>query len=219
MPTRYRTCRRQLLLSSLAAATLALTTGCSRKTHRNGRTLAPDATLLCLGDSLTFGHGAAPEASYPRQLEILTGHAARNAGVNGDTTEGALARLPALLEETKPDLVLVSIGGNDFLRSLPLEGTRAALKQILQTASRDAQVVLIAQPQPVLLSAVIGSLKDHPVYAEVAAETGTALYPDGWSTVLSRPELRSDRIHANAAGYHRFAEGLAKWLREREFVA
>lgn len=219
MRARHSPFRRQLLLGGLAATALALATGCSRKKRPLGRMLAPDATLLCLGDSLTFGQGAAPQASYPSQLEALTGHATRNAGVNGDTAAAALARLPALLEEVTPGLVLVSIGGNDFLRNLPLEDTRAALKQIVQTASANAQVVLMAQPQPTVLAAATGSLKDHPLYTEVATETGTALYSDGWSAVLSRPELRADPVHANAAGYRRFAEGLATWLREMRFVA
>ena len=209
--------RRHLLSSGLAAA-LLLATGCSKSSKPKGKTLAKDATLLCLGDSLTFGYGAAADASYPQRLEQLTGHATKNAGVNGDTAEAALARLPELLQGSLPGLVLVSVGGNDFLRGLPLERTRAALRQLLQTASRDTQVVLIGQPRPVLMATLTGSLKDHEVYAEVAAETGVALFADGWSYVLSRAELRYDQIHANAQGYGLFAERLAQWLRDMKFV-
>lgn len=209
--------RRHLLLGSLAGA-LTLAAGCSRAPKPKGKTLAKEASLLCLGDSLTFGFGATPDTSYPRQLEALTGHATHNAGVNGDTAEGALARLPTLLQDTTPGLVLVSIGGNDFLRNRPLEDTRAALRQIVQTAAGQTQVVLIAQPRPAVLAAMTGSLSDHAVYAEVASETGVALYAKGWSDVLSRAELRSDPIHANAQGYRRFAEGLAGWLRTQRFL-
>jgi len=131
--------------------------------------------LLCLGDSLTFGYGAAVGTGYPQQLEQLTGYVTKNAGVNGDTAEGALARLPALLQENTPGLVLISIGGNDFLRGLPLDRTRAALKSLVQTAAAGAQVVLIAQPKPAFIAAATGSLSDHEVYAEVAKETGTLL--------------------------------------------
>lgn len=212
------TFRRQLVLGSLTS-TLLLTAGCSKSAKPKGTTLPKEATLLCLGDSLTFGYGAATGGSYPQQLEQLTGHVTQNAGINGDTTAGALARLPSLLQENTPGLVLVSIGGNDFLRSMPLDRTRAALKSIVQTAAAGAQVVLIAQPKPVLLSAATGSLNDHEVYAEVAKETGTALFAGGWSYVLSRSELRSDQIHANTEGYKVFAERLAAWLREMKFVA
>jgi lysophospholipase L1-like esterase len=193
--------------------------GCSKSAKPRGQTLPKDATLLCLGDSLTFGYGATPDTSYPAVLEKLTGHVVKNAGANGDTAEGALQRLPALLENNKPGLVLVSIGANDFLRNLPLERTRASLKQIAEMVKATTQVVLIAEPRPVAMAAFTGSLKDHEVYAEVAQETGVPLFADGWSHVLSRAELRSDQIHANAEGYKVFAERLAAWLREAKFIA
>lgn len=210
--------QRRLLLAGMASA-LVLAAGCSKKAKPQGKTLPKEATLLCLGDSLTFGYGAAPGAAYPQQLEQLTGYVTQNAGVNGDTAEGALARLPALLQQNTPGLVLVSIGGNDFLRNMPLDRTRAALKSLVQTAAASSQVVLVAQPKPVLLAAATGSLNDHEVYAEVAKETGTPLFSDGWSYVLSRGELRSDQIHANAEGYKVFAERLAAWLRDMKFLA
>ena len=200
-------------------ASLLAASGCSRSPKPDARTLPKDATLLCLGDSLTFGYGATPETSYPARLEQLTGHPVKNAGANGDTAEGALQRLPALLENNKPGLVLVSIGANDFLRNLPLERTRASLRQIVETVKATTQVVLVAEPRPVALAAFTGSLNDHEVYAEVASETGVPLFGGGWSHVLSRAELRSDQIHANAEGYRVFAERLAAWLRERKFVA
>jgi len=214
----YHKLQRRLLLAGMASA-LMLAAGCSKKSRPQGKTLPKEATLLCLGDSLTFGYGAAAGAGYPQQLEQLTGYVTQNAGVNGDTAEGALARLPALLQQNTPGLVLVSIGGNDFLRNMPLERTRAALKSLVQTAAASTQVVLVAQPKPVLLAAATGSLNDHEVYAEVAKETGTPLFEGGWSYVLSRSELRSDQIHANAQGYKVFAERLAAWLRDMKFLA
>jgi acyl-CoA thioesterase-1 len=212
------TFRRQLLLGPLSCA-LLLAAGCSRQAKPQVKTLPKDATVLCLGDSLTYGFGAGAGATYPQKLEQLTGHVTQNAGVNGDTAEGALARLPGLLQGNQPSLVLVSIGANDFLRRLPLQGTRDALRQIVQTAASSAQVVLIAQPKPELAAHAFGALKDHELYAEVAAQTGVPLFSGGWTAVLSRPELRSDQIHANGPGYALFAERLAQWLREMKFVA
>jgi lysophospholipase L1-like esterase len=211
MPTTLTHSRRHLLLGSAASA-LLLAAGCSKKAKPQGKTLPKEAVLLCLGDSLTFGYGATAGGGYPQQLEQLTGYVTKNAGLNGDTAEGALARLPALLQENTPGLVLISIGGNDFLRGLPLDRTRAALKSLVQTAAASAQVVLIAQPKPAFIAAATNSLNDHEVYAEVAKETGTPLFSGGWSYVLSRSELRSDQIHANA-------ERLAAWLREMKFLA
>jgi lysophospholipase L1-like esterase len=218
MPAAHPLPRRHLLIAGAASA-LLLASGCSKSAKPKAQTLPKEATLLCLGDSLTFGYGASAGSSYPEQLEALTGHVTQNAGVNGDTSEGALARLPGLLQANTPGLLLVSIGGNDFLRNVPLERTRAALTQIVQTAQASTQVVLVAQPRPVLMAAALGSLKDHEVYAEVAAATGVPLFEAGWSHVLSRAELRSDQIHANTEGYKVFAERLADWLRKMKFVA
>lgn len=212
------TTRRRLLLTSALGA-LILATGCSKSAQPKAQTLPKEATLLCLGDSLTFGFGAPAGSAYPQVLEQLTGHVTQNAGINGNTAEQALARLPELLQTSQPGLVLVSIGGNDFLRNFPAEQTRAALTSIVQTAAASTQVVLIAQPQPALMALATGSLKDHAMYAEVAGQTGVPLFEGGWSHVLSRPELRSDQIHANAEGYQVFAERLAAWLREKKFVA
>lgn len=206
--------RRRLLLGA-GAAWLA---GCSRGGVR-GQPLAPDAGLLCLGDSLTAGVGARPDEAYPQRLAALTGRAVHNGGVSGNTAEDALARLPELLAETSPGLVLVSIGGNDFLRGLPVETTRAALRSIVEQARAGAQVALLAQPEPSALTAAIGALRDHPLYAQLAEELSLPLFSGGWAEVLSRAELRADRIHANARGYELFTERLTAWLREARFIA
>jgi acyl-CoA thioesterase-1 len=218
MPETKHLPRRHLLMGSAAAA-LLLAAGCSKSGKPKVKTLPKEATLLCLGDSLTFGYGASAGTSYPEQLEALTGHPTKNAGLNGDTSEGALARLPELLAAHAPGLVLLSIGGNDFLRKWPEERTRAALTQLVQTAAASTQVVLIAQPRPELMAAALGSLNDHTVYEEVAKATGVPLFEGGWSHVLSRSELRSDQIHANSEGYRVFAERLAVWLRKQKFIA
>ncbi|MGV3492813.1 MAG: arylesterase [Ramlibacter sp.] len=204
------TSRRGLLAAAAGAALLA---ACGRKQR-----LAPlsvDTTVLALGDSITFGTGAPPEASYPAVLAGLTGWKVVNAGVPGDTAAGALARLPELLQQHAPGLVLVSIGGNDFLRRLPVADTRAQIRAICEKA-RDAgaQVVLIAVPEASALAAVARSLGDHPIYAQLAQELGVPLYADGWAQVLSDPALRSDPIHANAQGYETFARGLWTWLKD-----
>lgn len=216
--------RRTLLRSGGAVALLATLsiTGCSKSASKGkNQQLAKDSVILCLGDSLTYGYGVTgPTQSYPNQLEALTGYVTKNAGLNGDRAEGALARLPDLLQNNTPGLVLVSIGGNDFLNNVPLAQTRAALVSIVGTArAANAQVALIAQPRPALMAAATGSLKDHPVYAEVASETNTALFEQGWSDVLSKADLRSDQIHANNEGYRVFAEKLAQWLRDQQWIA
>lgn len=203
--------RRRALLALGAAALLA---ACGNEPK--GAALAPGATVLALGDSITFGTGAPPEASYPAVLARLTGWNVVNAGVPGNVSAQALERQPALLQAHAPALVLLSIGGNDFLRQLPEAQTRDHIRQtVAQARAAGAQVLLIAVPRPSMAGALIGSLGDHPLYEELARELSLPLHAKGWSRVLGDANLRSDAIHANAAGYDAFARGLAETLRER----
>lgn len=211
--------RRRLLRLAQGLAVSALLAGCGKKLPQ-GRLVTRGATVLALGDSITFGTGAGPDSSYPSVLAHLSGWNVVNGGVPGNTSEQALHRLPALLAAYSPQLVLVSIGGNDFLRRLPQTQTRANIAQICQqSVQRGAQVVLLAVPQLSLMAAVAHALSDHPMYADLASELHLPLHENGWSDVLTKPELRADAIHANALGYAQFAEGLAQTLRKAGLLA
>ena len=196
--------RRRWLLA--LAAALA---GCGRKGRRRGRQVQAGATVLALGDSLTYGTGALSQDSYPAVLARLTGWQVVNAGVPGEVSAQARERLPGLLLEHRPQLVLLGIGGNDLLRRTGVAALRDNLLALgAAVLAAPAQLLLIAVPRPTLAAAVIGRLDDHPLYAEVAQQLGVPLYEGGWAAVLADASLRSDAIHANAEGYRRFAEGL-----------
>jgi lysophospholipase L1-like esterase len=192
-------------IGALASAGLV---GCGKR-KLLGLVVPAGATVLALGDSLTFGTGATPETSYPAVLAGLSGWQLLNAGMPGDTSAQALERLPALLHEHKPALVLVSIGGNDLLRRLPEADTRANLQRICQLAQASgAQVLVLAVPRPSVAAAFTGSLSDHPLYAEVSAALKLPLHANGWATVLADESLRADAIHANARGYAQMARSV-----------
>ena len=201
--------RRELIL--VTAVCLA---ACGRKNAPAEQALPAGSVVLALGDSITHGTGAAPEGAYPAQLAQLTGWAVINGGVPGDTSARALARLPALLTEHNPALLLVSVGGNDFLRRMSEADTEANLRRIV-IAGREAgaQVLLVAVPRPTLAAAVGAGLADHPLYERLAADLSLPVHSGGWARVLGDEQLKSDQIHANAAGYRVFAEGLATTLR------
>lgn len=198
----------------LFAITLWLA-ACGKKTAgARGQRLAAGATVLALGDSITQGVGAAPDSAYPAVLASMIGMNVINGGVSGDVSAQALERLPTLLAEHRPALVIVSIGGNDFLRRLSASETEANLRRIVAlTRDAGAQVLLVAVPQPSVGAAIGAGLSDHPLYETVANELKVPLHVGGWAQVLGDTTLKADRIHANAAGYKAFAEGLAATLR------
>lgn len=190
--------------AGLLAAALA---GCGRD-KKTAQPVPPGSTVLALGDSLTFGTGASAETSYPTVLAGLTGWNVVNAGVPGDTSAQALARLPALLAEHQPKLVIVSIGGNDFLRKLPESDTRAHVHAICkQSLDAGAQVLLVAVPRATV-AAALGQMTDHALYAEVAKDLKIPLQREAWGEVLAQPDLRADAVHANARGYAQFARSV-----------
>ena len=197
--------RRDLL--SLSCAMLA---GCGR---RKLRKLAAGDAILALGDSLTAGYGAPKGADYPAQLAQILGRRVINGGVSGDTSAQALARLPDLLAQ-KPQLVVVSIGGNDFLQRLPESGTRENIRKIVATIrAADVPVVLVAIPH-FTTGALLGVVSEHPLYAELADELDVPLLKGAWAGILGDKALKSDAVHANAAGYRLFAEKMAGFLRK-----
>ena len=190
--------------AGLLLVTLA---GCGRD-KKTAQPVPPGSTVLALGDSLTFGTGASAETSYPTVLAGLTGWNVVNAGVSGDTSAQALARLPALLAEHQPKLVIVSIGGNDFLRKLPESDTRTHVHAICkQSLDAGAQVLLVAVPRATV-AAALGQMTDHALYAEVAKDLKIPLQREAWGEVLAQPDLRADAVHANARGYAQFARSV-----------
>jgi acyl-CoA hydrolase len=181
--------------------------------------LPPGATVLVLGDSLSYGTGAARGQDYPSMLAASTGWNIINAGVPGDTTAGGLERLPELLELHTPQLLLIELGGNDFLRHIPVGETESNLRAIIAQAKNAGIVtLLVAIPTPSLLSATLSGLSDDPLFEKIAADTDTLLISDVLSDVLSEQALKSDTVHANAAGYRQVAEGMHTALQDLGFA-
>ncbi|QSI28101.1 GDSL family lipase [Variovorax sp. RKNM96] len=196
----------QLMCGVPAAAVLA---ACGKR-KPSAAALKSDARVLAIGDSLTFGYGAPPDASWPVKLGEITGWQIENAGVNGDTSAGALQRLPSLLAAGSYDAILIGIGGNDMLRGVSASATRDNIAALVKEAREHTpHVALLATPAPDAMRAFVGSLSDAPFYEEVAKSGQALLIANVYSSVLSDTSLRSDRIHANAEGYAKVAQLLA----------
>lgn len=157
--------------------------------------------IIAFGDSLTAGYGAGEGDDYPSKLQAMTGVAVRNAGVSGDTTESALARLEDDVLNGDPRVVIVGLGGNDYLRSVPIDTTEANLRTIIQQIQlRGAMVVLLGFRFPSLTA------NYEAMYERVAEDEGALLVPDLLDGIMGNPSLKSDAIHPNAEGYEKMAE-------------
>lgn len=169
--------------------------------------------MLAFGDSVTFGTGAVPGEDWPTLLAARTGWQVVNAGVPGDTAEAAVARLGPLLAAHRPALVIIELGGNDFLKRKAVATVKASLQAIIGEArAAGAQAVLVAVPELSLLGVVARRPSDAPLYRELAAANDIPLVEDVFAEVLGRPELCADAIHPNAAGYRVMADGILRAL-------
>ena len=169
--------------------------------------LGGDDVILAFGDSLTYGTGAGREEAYPIVLSRLIRRPVVGAGVPGETTADGLERLPAVLDEVKPRLMLLCMGGNDMLRKVEPASIESNLRAMVQLAkARGIGVVLIGVPTPELFGGPPG------FYDRIAKEFSLPLEKKVLNDVLFDRSLKSDPIHPNAVGYRRFAEALADLL-------
>jgi acyl-CoA thioesterase-1 len=163
-------------------------------------------TIVVVGDSLSSGYGLTAEQSWVAMLrERLDaeayGYDVVNASIAGDTSAGGLARLPRLLKEHSPAVVVIEIGGNDGLRGQPVESLRANLAKMVELSQEHGARVLLTGIKippnygPTYTQALAA------VYPEVAKQYGVVLVDFLLDGVALHPELmQHDGIHPNAAG-------------------
>jgi lysophospholipase L1-like esterase len=196
---------RRLAFALLIIAALA---GCGERVPRIPA-VAPNEVVVAFGDSLTYGTGAAESESYPAVLAQLIGRRVVRAGVPGEVTAQGLARLPQVIEEHRPALVIVCLGGNDLLRRVDEQQIRSNLRQIITTIrGRGISVVLVGVPRPALLTSAA------TFYGELAKEYGIPYEGKVLNDIMHQLDLKADTIHPNAKGYRRMAEAIAALLKQ-----
>lgn len=165
--------------------------------------------VIAFGDSLIAGVGAEAGRTLPDQLGRKLGVPIVNAGIAGETTRGGLARIGTTLDALHPRIVILSLGGNDFLKKIPRQETRQNLGHIIETIqSRGAMVVLLG-----VRSGIIGGGFDDEFEA-LSEQYGTIYVADVLSGIFGDTRYMSDLIHPNSSGYGVIAGRIDESLRE-----
>lgn len=198
--------RRNLLLSALMTFPIA---GCITP-HPPLAAIPVGFKVLALGDSLTFGTGVAPHNSYPSVLAQITGWKVINAGIPGETSRLTRKRLPQVLKQHNPGLVLTCIGINDFMSGQPLDEVKHNVQDICEyIADQRIQQMLISVPLMRPDAPDTRTLQDAPLYQEIAQQLDIPLQKNALLHMIASPQLRSDFVHGNARGYAQFAYEIA----------
>ena len=165
--------------------------------------------IIAFGDSLVEGRGATPGHDFVSVLSRRLGVPIINAGRSGDTAESALSRLDRAVLARDPRVVIVLLGGNDFLRRVPKEKTFGHLATIVERIrQRGAAVVLVG--------VTVGLLSDTygPEYEGLARRTSAGLVPDILGDIIGHADRMSDSIHPNDQGHQMIADRLEPALRD-----
>lgn len=164
-------------------------------------------TVLVLGDSLSAEYGIARGAGWTTLLEQRL-KAEKidakivNTSISGETSSGGKARLPSLLQQHRPAVVVIELGANDGLRGLPLTSTEANLRtMITESQKAKAKVLLIGMQIPPNYGRHYTE-KFSALYGKLAQETQAALVPFLLQDIADQPQLfQSDRIHPLAEAH------------------
>jgi len=178
--------------------------------------------VLVLGDSLSAEYGLPRGSGWVALLEakLVRERVAAtlvNASISGDTTSGGRSRLPALLAQLKPDVVVIELGGNDALRGLPLSMTQDNLTAMVRAAKASgARVLLVGMQVPPNYGRKYAD-DFYALFASVARAEGVALVPFLLKGVADAPDAEAlfqpDRIHPRAEAHPRILDNVWPVLR------
>ena len=194
--------RRAVTVLLAAFLALAGVSGC------NDSPTAPSAvTVVAFGDSLTAGVGTTGDNDYVSLLSRRTGVAIINAGRPGDTTASALARIDSAVLSRDADIVIVLLGGNDLLQSVPVQQRISNITTIVQQIRADGAAVILVGVGSGSLDPFEGALPG------IASQTSSTLVPAILDGIFGVPGLMADLIHPNNAGHAIMADRLEPALR------
>jgi len=170
---------------------------------------AQSATLLVLGDSISAGYGVDQGKGWVEllQRQLADEHRVINASISGDTTGGGLSRLETLIEEHRPDLVLIELGGNDGLRGYPIFRMKQNLRNMIDLSRKhDAQPILFAMRIPPNYGKRYSD-QFSAAFTDLAEDEDVPLIPFLFDDIATdRDLLQDDGIHPTEAAQPLIAE-------------
>ncbi|MDP2927195.1 MAG: GDSL-type esterase/lipase family protein [Candidatus Omnitrophota bacterium] len=178
---------------------LIILCGCAKPEIRNLD--AKGSSIICFGDSITFGYGANSGEDYPTALGKLVRLSVVNSGVDGDTTFEALERLENDVLDKDPRLVIVEFCGNDFLKKIPKEDTVKNLTQIIERIQEKGAMVALVD-----ISAGVFFQEYRQAFKKLAAQKKAIFIPVLLNRIITNPAMKSDFFHPNARGYQVIAK-------------
>jgi lysophospholipase L1-like esterase len=203
---------KQQTIPLIFAGLILLLSGCRDKTP-SLTPLLKGSVVLAYGDSLTSGIGAVSGTPYSELLEGMIHYRVINGGVSGELTQEGLKRLPGLIEDVQPALLILCHGGNDLLKKTGEKEAADNIRSMIQMAKNEGiDVLLIGVPRPDL------SLSPPPFYKEIAEEFHLPYDGQILGHILSKRALKNDWVHPNGKGYHKLAEAIAVLMKKARAI-
>ena len=160
-------------------------------------------SIVCFGDSLTYGYGATNGQIYPHFLQQYTELPVINKGINGNTSKNGLDRIDDILQ-FKNSIVIVEFGANDFFQQIPISETKKNITMIVDKLKQNNNIVVLVSIEDKQLSQLYNMLKP-------LAKEKNVLFIDGiLNEIWDNSNLLSDDIHPNSNGYKLVADKIYK---------
>lgn len=191
----------------MAVAGIALLAACLSGCARDVPKAAREGPIVAFGDSLVYGTGSSG-GGFVKLLEQGIGRPIDNLGVPGDTTADGLARIDEVLD-LDASVVILLLGGNDFLRQVPQDTTFSNLATIIERLQADGAAVLLAGVRGGLVRDSFAAR-----FEELADRYGTAYVHDVLDDTFGVDGYMADQVHPNDAGYRVIADRVLPVLRE-----
>ena len=199
-----RTMNRKFLIIVLVIGIAGIVLGYLFMNRKNITQPTAGSTIIFFGDSLISGTGATPGNDVVSVLEKRLGTPIVNAGRAGDTTKSALERLEEDVLSKHPRVVVVLLGGNDFLRRIPKTETLANIQTIVTNIQKSGAAVILVGVSRVVYDAD---------YKKIAQKARVQYVPHILDETVRNKDLMADPIHPNNKGYVVFADKIEPYLK------